>query len=115
MTTHKMSPAVRQKHAHTEHFVYFIQNQENQRVRPVRFGKLAKVYDVTMRFDKQERDKYAITTDRGGHVGTIQRAGEKFAFIDARHLRPSGAELIPVYADELQQVVDKLKQLDAEE
>jgi hypothetical protein len=68
---------------------------------------------MTMRFDEQERDKYAITTDRGGYVGTIQRSGEKFAFIDARHLRPSGAELVAVYADELQQVVDKLKQLEA--
>ena len=46
-------------------------------------------------------------------MAQFNRIGEKFAFIDARHLRPSGAELIAVYADELQQVVDKLKQLEA--
>jgi hypothetical protein len=66
-----------------------------------------------MRFDEQSRDKYTLTTDRGGYVGTIERVGERFAFMDARHLRPACAELIAVYADELQKIVDKLKQLDA--
>jgi hypothetical protein len=68
---------------------------------------------MAVKFDKQERDKYSVTTDRG-HLGMIQRVGERFAFVDARHLRPSGAELIAVHADELQQVVDKLRQLDEE-
>ncbi len=67
-----------------------------------------------MLFEKQENDKYLVTTKRGGHVGTIQRSGDKFAFVDARHHRPGSAELIPVYADELQQVVDKLNELEAE-
>jgi hypothetical protein len=66
-----------------------------------------------MQFDKQENDKYAVTS-RGGHVGMIQRVGDKFAFVDARHLRPGSPELIPVYADELQQIVNKLKDLEAE-
>jgi hypothetical protein len=69
---------------------------------------------MTMRFDYKERGTYTMTTERGGYVGTIQRMGEKFAFVDARHLRPSTAELIPVYADELQQVVDRMKQLESE-
>jgi hypothetical protein len=72
------------------------------------------VYHPMMRFDKQERDKYALTTDKGDHVGMIQRVGENFAFVDARHLRPGSSELVAVYADELQQIVDKLRDLEAE-
>ena len=68
---------------------------------------------MSVKFDKQERDRYSVTTERG-HLGMIQRVGERFAFVDARHLRPSGAELIAVHADDLQEVVDKLKQLDRE-
>jgi hypothetical protein len=59
----------------------------------------------------QERDKYAVTTEGGNHFGMIQRSGDKFAFVDGRHLRPSTG-LVTVYADELEQVVKKLRELE---
>ena len=66
-----------------------------------------------MRFDYKERGTYTITTEKGGYVGTIQRIGDHFAFVDARHLRPAGAELIAVYPDELQEVVTEMQRLEA--
>jgi hypothetical protein len=64
-----------------------------------------------MRFDRQERDKYAVTTEGGDHFGMIQRVGDRFAFVDGRNVRPASG-LVPVYSDELEQVADALRQLD---
>jgi preprotein translocase subunit YajC len=69
---------------------------------------------MAVKFDKQQRDQYTVTTN-SGLIGMIQRVGERFAFVDARNLRPSEGRLIQVYADELQEVVDKLKELDDED
>jgi hypothetical protein len=67
----------------------------------------------TMRFDQQERDRYTIMTERGGPVGMIRRIGDRFVFVDACNIKPSN-ESFPVYADELEQVVKKLKDLEDE-
>jgi hypothetical protein len=69
---------------------------------------------MTMRFEYQERDRYTVTTERGGPIGMIRRMDERFVFVDACNLRPSGSGSIPVSADELQEVVDKLRHLESE-
>jgi hypothetical protein len=73
------------------------------------FGGLS----MAVKFNRQQRDQYTVTTD-WGLIGMIQRVGDRFAFVDARNLRPADGRLVQAYADELQEVVNKLKELDDE-